>query len=395
MTSISSARALVVVKTTATAGGYALAIWGVHTRVLSVFIPSPLLSLATAFVLVQSSVIGLLATVLVGRKLRSELLERRARRLQAPILDELVSHAAGTNRSAELSRWYQRHPAHVERCLAEILPTIAGISHDRLSQLAMELGVFARWERQSRSRWVATRRVAIASLGCLSRDEAVPALISALDDPEPEIRIAAACNALHQAPTRLTVERVFDFAIRAPLLARAMLADELRPHALTLANDIIPSRLESGNRDEVLVTLELIEAWGRALPLPGVSCLLLHDHWEIRARALRVSPLVTNARHIEEGILARLHDNHARVRAAAAFAAGRKMMRSADTLLADCLRDPHPEVALAAGFALAELGPTGVQALEREIVSSHRAAAVAAVEALERVKIGRCDYARL
>ena len=80
---------------------------------------------------------------------------------------------------------------------------------------------------------------------------------------------------------------------------------------------------------------------------------------------------------------------------AAVFVGGRLLTESDDSVLAARLRDSHPDVARAAGFALAELGRTGIEMLERQAVSPHRAAAGAALEALERVKIGRCQYARV
>jgi len=265
---------------------------------------------------------------------------------------------------------------------------------DRLSHLAVELGVVTRWERQYRSRRVATRRTAIVYLGQLSGGEGVPVLLAAIDDPEPEIRLDAARNILRSGRRRSDVETVFAFAIRAPLLARAILADELRSHALILSERAIPDRLRSGDRNQILVVLEMIDAWGRALPLPDVVTLLHDVDCDVRARALRALPFVAGAGDLAGDIVDRLSDDEPRVRGAAAFAAGRLAVESADARLANCLRDPHSEVALAAGFALAELGQIGIGTLEREIVSPCRPAAVAALEALERVKIGRCDYAR-
>jgi len=395
VTAASRARAVVVAKTIGVAAVYLLTIWNMHVRVVSAYISSPPLSLATAFVLVQSSVIGLFMTVLLCRKRVSEIRERRARKLRAPILDALVAHSAGADRSGELSRLYRSHATEVEQCLSDILSTITGASRDRVAQLAAELGVIARWRRQCRSKRVATRRTAIAYLGQLAGGSGVPALLSALEDPEPEIQLDAARNALRSGRRRSDIESVFAFAVRAPLLARAILADELRAHALVLCERALPDWLQLGDRDQMLIVLEMIEAWGRALPLADVAPLARHADREVRARALRVLTFVEHTGNLQADIVQHLGDDDPRVRGAAAFAAGRLVNEAADGPLARCLRDPHPEVALAAGFALAELGPVGVAALEREISASHRPAALVALEALERVKIGRCDYVRL
>ena len=95
MTTASRARAVVVAKTTGVAAAYLLSIWDVHVRVVSEYISSPALSVATAFVLVQSSAIVVLMTLLLGRKRLSEIRERRSRNVRAPILDALVAHSAG------------------------------------------------------------------------------------------------------------------------------------------------------------------------------------------------------------------------------------------------------------------------------------------------------------
>lgn len=222
----------------------------------------------------------------------------------------------------------------------------------------------------------------------------MPALLAALDDPVPEIRLNAAFNVLRSGRRRSDAERAFAFAVGAPLLSRAILADALRAHAVVLSHHAIPARLTSGDRAQILVVLEMLETWGRVLPLPDVPPLLGHPDRDIRARALRVLPLVAGTGDATADVVSRLRDHDPRVRGAAAFAAGRMMVRSAGRALGEALCDPSPEVALAAGFALAELGPAGIRTLERELVSPNRAAAVVALEALERVTIGRCDYVR-
>ena len=394
MTRLSGVRALVLLKTAGVAGGYLLTIWYVYARIGSAYAIAPLPALAMACVLVQSSAILVLMAALIGRLAISDVQERRARQLQPAILEALAAHASGIDRSADLHCWYRDHPAHVARCLADVLPAISGDSRDRLSRVAEALGVVARWRRQSTSRRVKTRRTAVAYLGLLSGGQAVPALLAALDDRVPEIRLNAAFNVLRSGRRRSDAERAFEFAVGAPLLSRAILADALRAHAVALSHHAIPARLASGDRDQILVVLEMLETWGRVLPLPDVPPLLGHPDRDIRARALRVIPLVGGTDDVSADVVRRLRDDDPRVRGAAAFAAGRMMVRSAGRALGDALRDPSPEVALAAGFALAELGPAGIRTLEREIVSPNRAAAVVALEALERVTIGRCDYVR-
>src|SRR5207253_1605178 len=185
---------------------YLLAIWAVHAQIVIRSIAPSILPLATAFVIVQSGAIGLLAAALIGRTVAAEVLERRTRRFQPPILNGFAEHAAGADRSPQLRRWYDRHPAQLERCLAQLLPTVSGAGRDRLSQLAVDL----------------------------------------------------------------------------------------RPHAVVLSERAIPDCLQSGDRDRVLTALEIIEAWGRALPLPHALALVRSADPVIRVGALRVLPLATD-----------------------------------------------------------------------------------------------------
>jgi HEAT repeat protein len=373
---------------------YVLAIWIVYAHFLSRSSGSSFLLLAAAFAVVQTGAIAFLIAVIVGRALVAEVGARRTRRLQPAIVEALAQHAAGADRSSELEALHRLHPFHVEQCFIELLPTVAGTGRESLSRAARGLGIVARWERQCRSRRVGLRRSALTALGYVSGIDMLPLLVSALDDPDPEIRLDAACAVLRNQSDQLVIERVFEVAVRSGILERAILAEELRTHAAVLCEKMIPACLDSRDRRRILTALELLHIWGRALPVPQVFALVCHDDGTIRAAALRVLPLVAGAPDVVPEILTRLTDEEPNVRAAAAFVGGRLLSETADRALAACLRDSRPEVARAAGFALAELGPAGVETLEREAVSADRGIATVALEALERVRIGRCDYAR-
>jgi len=371
---------------------YVLAIWVVYVHLLHRSFTSTFLPLAAAFVIVQSVAIGLLIAAIVGRASVAEFVERRARRLRPPIVDALAAHAAGADRTSELRRLMQEHPVILERCLAEFLPTVTGAGRDALSRIAVELGLVAHWERRCESPRVSVRRAAFATLGEVSGDAALSRLVAALDDADPEIRVNAACAALRHQADRHAVERVFALAARGTILERAILGEALRPYADVVCEGVVPEYLQSRERDRILVALELMEAWGRAVPAPSVFLLLDHDDPAIRAAALRVLPVVAGAADQLPEILARLSDGDPTVRAAAAFVGGRLLDQTAESALAGCLRDSHPAVARAAGFAMAELGNRGIEALRRQVEAVDGAAV--ALEALERVRVGRCAYAR-
>jgi HEAT repeat protein len=394
VTAAPRARRLVFARAAEFLSAYVLAIWVVYAHLLHRQVGGGFLPLAAAFTFVQSVAIGLLVAVIVGRTVVSECVARRVRRLQPAILDALAEHAAGADRSSELRRFARLHPFQVESCLADLLPTVSGAARGALSRLAVDIGLVGKWKRDSRSRNVVKRRAALAAIAYLSIEDARALLVRAVDDPDPEIRLEAACAVLRQRADRTLVERVFELAAHGTILERTILGEELRPHAPLLCDRAIPEYLQCKDRDRVLIALELMQVWGRAVPAPHVFALLHDDDAAIRSAALRVLPVVVSDGDLGLEILARLSDPHPGVRAAAAYAGGRLLDETADGALAVCLYDSHSEVARAAGFALAELGPTGIDTLERQAASADGAVAATAREALERVRIGRCDYAR-
>lgn len=320
----------------------------------------------------------------------------RSRRHPEPLLLEvLAAHAAGEDRLADLARLHQQCPQDLERCLAEMLPCVTGGARERLSRLAATLEILPRWQQQARAPDGKVRGTALARLTELSFGVADSVLMVALADGEEAVRIQA-CRALLRSGGRYDVEQVFALAISQREAIRSALAAELTPHALALAETAIPLALRSQDALEVAAALELIEQWAKALPLPDLPPLLRHDQSEIRARALRVLPYASNVRSCEPEVLGSLRDRSAAVRAAACSAAARLRIQPALPAIIECLREPAPGLARDAAFALAELGPHGLAALEREMRSAWSpGTAAAALEALERVRTERSGYTRL
>ncbi len=385
------ARTGVFLRTLGVAGGYALAIWLVHGAILSKRFHRLALSLTLAFSLAQCVAILLLGSISVVKKALSQGRERRRRTLRPEILDRLAKHATQSNQLSELKRLCRNHPDEVEACLDELSPSIVGAARDRLAQLAIELKLAQRWENQYHSGSVETRLQAITRLGGLAWLYPTTTLLRALEDEENSIRIEA-MRILMRSGGRAEAEIAFEFALTQPLLVRAILCEDLRPHALTLCERVLPRALASGDARLVRTALELFGAWRKVLPLPDFPLLLRHADPEVRAMAFRALPYVAGMPEVQTQVLSGLADKDERVKIAAALAAGRMKVDSALPLLSRLLRETRSEIVLVAAYALAEMGPCGTTILEDGICSPSPVTAGAALEALERAKIDRHEY---
>lgn len=319
----------------------------------------------------------------------------RLGRHDSGIRDRLASHAMGADRLAELERLHRQSGRSVERLLVEMLPCVRGTARERLSRLAAELGLVTRWQQQTLSPRTQVRRQALARLVLLSGGLADAVLLAALLDSQESIRLEVS-RALLGAGGQHDVEEVFASVMAQPPEIRTALAEELRPHALMLCESAIPEALRSNDPARLSAVLELLEGWGKALPLPDLLPLLHHPDPDIRYRAFRVLPYLANVRALEPEILRALQQDEARVKAAACLAAARLRIESALPLLVRSLRDPDSDLALAAASALAEMGSCGLLALEDELsLAWEPEAAAAALKAIDRARSSHYGYTQL
>ncbi|HUP19941.1 MAG TPA: HEAT repeat domain-containing protein, partial [Gemmatimonadota bacterium] len=300
---------------------------------------------------------------------------------------------ARTAARIELRRLYAGSPMAVERCASDLLAMIEGREAERLALVVDDLGLVSRWTRRARSRNPERRREALERLGRLADGRGNSTLRAALADPEPSVRIEAA-RGLLRSERIADIERAFLSVTGETLLVRAILVEDLRPHAARLAEHAIPRVLSSPDPHSARVALEMIEAWQKGVHAPGVSALLRHPRPELRAQALRALPYVAGEADVVRETLTGLDDPDPEVRRAAANLAGRIGLRAAVPRLARLLHARQASVAVEAAYALARIGPLGWEALEREVRGPTGSAAAAALEALERVRTERLAVVR-
>jgi len=381
-------RARVWTPTIAVLVAYGLAVAVVREAWFAESVPHAVVSTLLALAAVHLAVIALVLGVLVVRKARRSSRGRKVGRVE-PLARVLVArHLGGRDERDELVRVGDREPEAVERVVADLLGSISGSELRRLAELAEDLGLIDRWRREFRGGSVEVRRRMVDRLGRLGgRREAV--LHEALDDAHPSVRIEAA-RTLIRGGTPAEVERVFELATVECLLVRAALVGNLRPHAIALGEQAIPRVLASARPKRIEVALEMIEAWGKSVPMPGIGALLRHPRPGVRARAIRILPYVVAADiDREREVLLALDDVDREPRIAAAAMAGRLRVERAVPTLLEHLHDPHRSVAVAAAHALAEVGPEGWTALERVARPDGGRAGSAALEALDRVRTSR------
>ncbi|MBW3660762.1 MAG: HEAT repeat domain-containing protein [Gemmatimonadetes bacterium] len=379
---------------------YGAAIGLVHRVWFSGVVDSLVLALVLAFAVVQSIAIATLLLALVVSKVIVGRRERRFRKVEPVVRDLLVDWMTEPEPSeaerarGEIESFADRQPDAVERCAVDLIASISGSELVRLSDLLVEIGIVERWSRRFRSRDPERRRMAVNRLARLPGERGNGVLRDALRDPEASVRIEAA-RALLTGDGIADIERIFHLAVTESLLVRAVLVEDLRPHAIRLAEQAIPRALAGGDPREVVVALEMIEAWQKSLSVPAVAPLLRHPRPEVRARALRVVPYVSGSVEVEGDTLAGLADPHPGVRLAAARAAGRIGIEAAIPALERLLHSRDRELAVAAAYALAELGDGGADRLEAAVRSNHSAGAAVALEALERFRTDRLRRARV
>jgi hypothetical protein len=259
------------------------------------------------------------------------------------------------------------HRSSLAECLLELRNTLSGNTADRLWQLALDLALVHDWCADTHSPHLTVRRSAFERLAFCSAYEPCRRVVGQLqltgvEDPDPEIRLAAA-RGLAKSDLRKDFELVFRMAIRWNTLARAVLAEALRPYAMALSESVIPPVLRSREDRHVVAALEIVVAWGRAVPLNGLDQLIEKGSRAVRVQALRALPLVAAAPENPAVVVRAISDDDHEVAREAIATAGRLHLEESLPALARCLRSGVPELSGAAADALAAIPPAGWEIL--------------------------------
>jgi HEAT repeat protein len=308
------------------------------------------------------------------------------RELKTQVVDVITRIARDEAKEEELAPLFDKAPELVEDMIAETMAYQRGSGVLRVASAAKFLGLPASWRRRTESGKPQVRCIAIVRLAMLPDADADAEFQKGLDDPEELVALESARALIHTGRPEV-LERVLSDLPRQTRLVRALLCEWLRKHATTLSAHTIPMMLCSEDPEQVLTGLEVLSAWRRALLIPDLKPLLQKPDPAIRAAAWEVVPYALGLEPTGDELTAGLRAPEPAVRAAAWNAVARMRLKSAIRYVPENIRDSDPLVSLAVCYAAGVLGLRAE--LEQTAVSGVAPANAAALEAMEKMMIGR------
>jgi HEAT repeat protein len=353
-----------------------------------------LAALYAAALLAGACIVVLFLLLLVVMRRAGSLRARKAAaaEVRPKLHAALVEFLAGGADDSLFRSHIQAHPSEIAESILQFQTTVAGSARDRLCNLALDLGLVHQWYEGCQLRDPARRRAAFAHLAFASyyepcRRVAGDLLLRATKDSDPDVRLSA-CRGVALSGDQEQIEYLFALAIRANLLTRIVLTEDLRRHATVLAAGPVREALRSGDPAFVRATLEILVAWARAIPLEELSEFLDYRDRDIRILAFRLASFVTVNAGSRLALVRSMHDTDSEIRGLAVIAVGRQRITEAITELVLVLQREGLDQARHAAEALAAMPPQGWRSLEELTASPNPVTALAAGEALARARKG-------
>lgn len=289
---------------------------------------------------------------------------QRSRPLLARARLVLVAALGETPAQSTDLQWLQTLPSRLQiRLFFEMAPNLSGAQHQRLTELARELGLVARAETYCRSRQWWRRLQGVRLLSLFGGGEEVVSPL--FHDRDVVVRAQAAeWAADHPSPVVIDMllfllgdpERFCCFTAQESLLRIG--GPVIEPLARYLADHSQPQWVEAA----------LKVAVGLADPrlLPPALCLCRDASPRVRVLAASLLGMLGGGQGIE-ALMKMLDDPLPEVRAAAAQALGKLGHWPAAATLATLLQDHAWQVRREAGLALRALGAPGALFLRRSL----------------------------
>ena len=302
-----------------------------------------------------------IAAVALGLLVVARLLtERSVSRREAIRAELLPALLAGDGEATRLDGVRLEVAANLTCELAELT---RGTDREALLARAENMGVPQLLTERLSSRSPQTRLTAVETLAMF--DQHLPQTTSALDDANPDVRLAAALALAHRSdgpPTRLLVDKLKMGSEEHSLLLVSLMCDLVQRNpgevaALLFERDI---PVEA----KIAATDALAEGGGEYAPLLAYMAKESEGESDLQPRIFRA--LGKNGHPAGmEAIFAGLSSDDGGVRAAAAEAAGRLGAGGAARQLGELLADESWWVRYRAAEALLRLGPRGINALRK------------------------------
>jgi hypothetical protein len=255
-------------------------------------------------------------------------------------------------------------PARLQfRLLAEILPSLSGAQRQRLSQLAIGLGLVRRALKECRSRWW-WRRLRGARF-CTSLAYSHALILTLLTDAHPIVR-AQAAEWASECPTPVLITHLLDLLRDEATLCYYTAQDSL----LRMGDPVIEPLIGylSSHSEQAYLEPALTVAQGLAVPefLPAALSLASHQSLTVRLRAVSLLGALGGKDAVNR-LMERLNDPAPEVRAEAARALGGLGHWPAASRLAAALRDQEWTVRRESALALCAVGAPGILFLRRAL----------------------------
>jgi hypothetical protein len=282
--------------------------------------------------------------------------QAEAAAIRPEIREALLSYLTGSTDLARLRQFAKSYRPLLIDSLLEFSRTVSGGARERLWDLGLELGIIHDWSSDTRCREPGVRRAAFQrlALACAyepCRRVAGELQLLGLADADPQVRLAAA-RGLARSEDPADARRAFELAVSSNLLGRVLLTEALRPHAVALCESVVPDILRSGDK-RVLAALEIVNAWGRAVPLFEIHHWVEQGSKAIRLQALRALPLVPASAENRRAVVYAVSDPDSEIAWEAISAATALQVWEARQALARYVRWGSPVLAKAASDALA------------------------------------------
>ncbi|MDH3229533.1 MAG: HEAT repeat domain-containing protein [Alphaproteobacteria bacterium] len=257
----------------------------------------------------------------------------------------------------------------------DLLGSVRGDTRERLVNLLRATSAREICLADLRHRHVKMRIDAIETLALIPDAEIIGALRGMLDDPEADVRLAAAHSLVTLGPN-LTVADLVDKLDIGVTIRSLMLREIFRIFASHDASEL--RRLLAADPPDLVATL-CIYALGTAHDYAAVPVIARYACWpsvDIRAESMRALATIGHP-EAESAVLQALGDEAWEVRTQAAICAGQIPLPNAVPLLRERLGDIEWWPRFRAAEALRTIGAEGRNALERARLGRGQSASIA------------------
>ena len=336
-----------------------------------------------------SGVFLTLTVLIVANKAWRETQAAKRARRRRELEPKILTWAHGDEKTVR--RALDGHPsssdrAVIEQILLDHIQRVRGIERERMSRAMEQLGFVDTYLEGLESRRWWRRAKSAEKLGLAASKRAVPSLSRVLDDEMPEVRLRAA-KALGQLGGVASARKLVR-ALNEPNRWSTIRVADILIGMGHKSIDVVIEAFAGLTREGQLAVLDIV---GRVRPLSATPWLIERakdESTDIRARACHALGSIGDP-NVSDELIAAMDDDEWPVRAMAAKALGRMSVVKAIPNLARALRDQQWWVRHNAARALRDIGPRGLEALEKLVADGDAFAREQAVLMLEEA--GRVD----